>query len=130
MIQVGVFRIFGNELENPVDDNKVALELHNVRKQALHEVFDNQQTIEISDWGQTDDSQPHEFVSIAISIGAVALTDHVLIPAEKFIFEKIADNAIDTVFEKSIFCGAGGGTFAAVGDVTPSVKCLKKAIKP
>lgn len=102
MIQVGVFRIFGNELENPVEDNKVALQLHNNRKQALHDVFDNQKDVEVSDWGQTDDSQPHEFVTIAIGIGATALTNHVLIPAAKYIFEKIADKAIDTVLEKSV----------------------------
>lgn len=102
MIQIGVFRIFGDELENPVEDNKVALQLHNNRKQALHDVFDNQRDIEIADWGQTDDSHPHEFVSIAIGIGATALTNHVLIPAAKFILEKLADKAIDTVMEKSV----------------------------
>jgi len=102
MMEVGVFRIFGNELENPVDDNKVALQLHNKRKQALHDVFDNQQDVEVADWGKTDDSQPHEFVEIAIGIGATALTNHVLIPAAKYIFEKLADKAIDTVMEKSV----------------------------
>jgi hypothetical protein len=102
MIQIGVFRIFGNELEQPVNDNEVALQLHNNRKQALHDVFDNQTDIEINDWGDTDDSQPHEFVSIAIGIGATALTNHVLIPAARYIFEKIADKAIDTVLEKSV----------------------------
>jgi hypothetical protein len=30
------------------------------------------------------------------------LTNHVLIPAAKYIFEKIADKAIDTVLEKSV----------------------------
>jgi len=102
MIQIGVFRIFGNELEQPLNDNEVALQLHNNRKQSLHDVFDNQKEIEVLDWGQTDDSQPHEFVSIAIGIGATALTNHVLIPAAKYIFEKIADKAIDTALEKSV----------------------------
>jgi hypothetical protein len=101
-ITVGVLRIFGNELEKPVADCDVALLLHNNRKQALHDLFDNRQDIEILDWGQTDDSHPHEFVSIAIGIGATALTNHVLIPAAKFIFEKLADKAIDTVMEKSV----------------------------
>ena len=30
------------------------------------------------------------------------MTNHVLIPAAKYIFEKIADKAIDTVLEKSV----------------------------
>jgi ribose 5-phosphate isomerase RpiB len=102
MIQVGVFRIFGDELQKPVLDTDVALQLHNNRKQALHDVFDNQQGIEVADWGQTDDSQPHEFVSIAVGIGATVVANHVLIPAAKFIFEKLADKAIDTVLEKSV----------------------------
>jgi hypothetical protein len=101
-ISIGVFRIFGNELENPVDDYKVALQLHNIRKQSLHDVFDNQKELDVIDWGQTDDSQPHEFVSIAIGIGATALTNYALIPAAKFVFEKIADKAIDNVLEKAV----------------------------
>ena len=101
-ISIGILRIFGDELENPVVDSDVALQLHNNRKQSLHDVFDNQQEIEVLDLGQTDDSQPHEFVSIAIGIGATALTNHVLIPTAKFIFEKIADKAVDTALEKSV----------------------------
>jgi hypothetical protein len=31
-ISIGVFRIFGNELEKPVYDIEVALQLHNNRK--------------------------------------------------------------------------------------------------
>lgn len=101
-ISIGIFRVFGNELEKPVADIDVALQLHNNRKQALHDVFDYRQDVVVADWGQTDDSQPHEFVSIAIGIGATALVNHVLIPAAKYIFEKIADKAIDTVLEKSV----------------------------
>ncbi len=102
MIEIGIFRIFGDELDQPVIDIEVALQLHNNRKQALHDVFDNQQDVQVASWGDTDDSQPHEFVTIAVSIGATALANHVLIPAAKFIFEKIADKAIDTVLEKSV----------------------------
>ena len=80
-ISIGIRRILGEELEPPVNDNDVALQLHNNRRQALHDVFDNQTDIEINDWGDTDDSQPHEFVSIAIGIGDAVLTNHVLIPA-------------------------------------------------
>lgn len=101
-ISIGIFRIFGEELKQPINDNEVALQLHNNRKRALNDVFDNQQDIVVSDWGDTDDSQPHEFVTIAIGIGAAALTNHVLIPAVKYIFEKIAEKAIDTVLEKSV----------------------------
>jgi len=100
-ISIGVNRIFGDELEPPVNDNDVALQLHNNRKQALHDVFDNQKDVEV-DWGKTDDSEPHEFVLIAIGIGSTVLTNHVLIPAAQYIFEKIADKAIDTVLEESV----------------------------
>lgn len=103
MITVGVYRIFGGELEKPIHDPEVALQFHNMRKEALHDVFDNQDNVSIQNWGETDDTQPHEFVSLAIAtIGTTALTNYVLIPAIKFIFERIADKAIDTAMEKSV----------------------------
>lgn len=101
-LSIGIFRIFGNELEQPVNDMDVALQLHNNRAQALYDIFNNQQDIEVYDWGDTNDSQPHEFVTIAIGIGSAAFTNHVLIPAAKYIFEKIADKATDTVLEKAV----------------------------
>lgn len=101
-LSIGVFRIFGNELEQPVPDHLVAQQLHDNRKLAIHDIFDNQQEMQVTEWGQTNDSGPHEFVTIAVSIGATAFTNHVLIPAAKYIFEKIADKAIDTAIEKSV----------------------------
>jgi hypothetical protein len=48
-LSIGVSRVFGNELEKPVNDNEVALQLHNNRKQAFHDVLDNQKDVEVAD---------------------------------------------------------------------------------
>ena len=102
MINVGVYRIFGQELTPPVNDQMVDLQLHHVRRQSLHDIFDQHPEIEVTDWGDTDDSQPHEFVSIALVIGAPLVANHVIIPAVKYLFEKLAEKAVDTVLEKSV----------------------------
>ena len=101
-ISIGIYRIFGRELEIPIDDDEVKLKLHNKRKVALHETFDNQEEIVVNHWGQTDDEQPHEYVEIIVSAGATLFVNHVVIPVAKKIFEKLADKAIDTVLEKSV----------------------------
>jgi hypothetical protein len=101
-LKIGIDRIFGYDPGVGVKDEEFALQFHNTRKLALHDVFDNQKDIEVIEWGQTDDSEPHEYVEILIGIGATALTNQILIPAAKKIFEKIADKTIDTALEKSV----------------------------
>src|SRR5687768_2953124 len=101
-ISIGIFRTFGNELEQPINDNAVALQLHNKRKNALHETFDRQNEVEVKSWGQTDDTTPHEYVEIIIGALLPALTSHVILPAVKYLFQKIADKAIDTTLEKTV----------------------------
>jgi hypothetical protein len=88
-IKVGVFRRLDNRFENLGDDSPRALELHNRRKEALHEVFDGRKSVEVIDWGQTDDAQPHEFVEIVV--GALAVK--VFQPGLKFLGQKLAEKA-------------------------------------
>jgi hypothetical protein len=101
-IELGVYRVRGWELDTKQDDEKIALEFHDLRKDSLHEILDSQNEIEIKNWGDTDDQQPHEFVTIVVGIVAPAVANHVVIPVLKKVFEKIADKAVDTVFEKAV----------------------------
>lgn len=101
-LEIRILRVFGNELSQPVMDSDVSVELHNNRAQALHDIFDNNNELEVLDWGQTDDDRPHEMVAIVVGIGATALTNTVLIPAGKYIFEKLADKVVDTVLENAV----------------------------
>ena len=101
-LKLGFQRLYGMELIPPVNDNDVSLELHQNRAFALHEVFDNENEINVLNWGGTDDPGPHEYVSLVIALILPALAKHVVLPAVKYMFEKIADKAIDTIFEKTV----------------------------
>lgn len=68
IITVGIYRVWGDELIPPIlNDNEVALMLHNNRKEALHEIFDNEPSLSISNWGDANSVEPHEFVEIIIN---------------------------------------------------------------
>ena len=94
-IKVGVFRRLDNRFENLSDDSPQALELHNRRKEALHEVFDGRKSVEVIDWGQTDDAQPHEFVEIVVGAPAVKVFRYAVVPGLKFLGQKLAEKAVD-----------------------------------
>lgn len=93
-VRIGVKRIFGFELSKAVPDEDVAMELHTNRKDALHEVFDGQ-VVQVKDWGQTDDTQPHEYIELVVDVGTFLWTNPIVIPVAKWIFEKLADKALD-----------------------------------
>jgi hypothetical protein len=101
-LKLGFYRIFGQELVPPAIDTDVSIMLHQNRALALHEVFDDVTEITVLNWGDTDDAAPHEYVSLAVGLIGPVLVKHVVLPAVKSMFEKIADKAIDTVFEKAV----------------------------
>jgi len=78
------------------DDSSRALELHNLRKDALHAVFDGDRAIEVKDWGDTDDSVPHEYVEVVVGAAATAIFKYALVPGVKWLGTKLAEKAIDT----------------------------------
>jgi hypothetical protein len=94
-IELGVYRRLDNRVEGLSDDSTRAVELHNRRKHALHDIFDQEAQLQIIDWGLTDDETSHEFVTILMSaLGSVAFT-YVVVPGLKFVAEKLAEKAID-----------------------------------
>lgn len=94
-IKVGVYRRLDNRFENLPDDSPRAIELHNRRKEALHEVFDTQKSVEVLNWGDTDDTPPHEFVELVVGAVAVPAFQYVLGPGLKFLAQKLAEKAVD-----------------------------------
>jgi hypothetical protein len=52
-VRLRVYRRLDNRFEGLSDDSPRALELHNRRKGALHDVLDSQNGIEVVDWGLT-----------------------------------------------------------------------------
>lgn len=47
---------------------ETTLRSHERRKQALHEIFDQQTGVLVADWGRTDDTEPHEYVELVLEI--------------------------------------------------------------
>src|SRR5262249_30567039 len=94
-LMLGVYRRLDNRFEGLSDESPRALELHNRRKFALHDVFDRQKEVTVSDWGKTDDTTPHEFVELSIGALASAVFTYAIVPGIKYVGEKLAEKAVD-----------------------------------
>jgi hypothetical protein len=97
-LKLGVYRRLDNRFEDLGDDSPRAMELHNRRKEALHSAFDGDPVIEVTSWGETDDSRPHEFVEVALSAGAMAVFHYAIVPGIEWLGRKLAEKAVDTAF--------------------------------
>ena len=95
LILLGVYRNLDNRTKGLPDDSPYALELHNRRKTALHDVLDRQKNFKVLDWGNTDDTGPHEWVEISIGAIASAGFTYAIVPGLKFVAEKLVEKAID-----------------------------------
>jgi hypothetical protein len=97
MVQVtlAVYRRLDNRDEGLSDDSPRALELHNLRKQALHDALDGRGEVRVLDWGETDDSGPHELVTIVVGAVGAALLTGVVLPAVRLLGQKLAEKAVD-----------------------------------
>jgi len=93
---LGVYRRLDNRFEGLSDDSPRALELHNRRKDALHAVFDIDPVIRVMNWGDIDDTRPHEFVEVALGAAATAAFQYAIVPGIKWLGTKLAEKAIDT----------------------------------
>ncbi len=96
-IKIEVCRRLDNRFEDPPqkDDSPRALELHLRRGQALHEVLDGAEMLQVLDWGETDDSKAHEFVSILIGIATHAVFQYAFVPGLKLLGEKLAEKLVE-----------------------------------
>ena len=94
-IKLGVFRRF-DDREGHEEGFKYSLELHNNRKNALHEIFDTTENqVRVSDWGQTDDTQPHELVELVLGVVGSAAFQYIVVPGIQFLAKKLAEKLID-----------------------------------
>ena len=104
-ITLEVYRRLDNRFEGLRDDSPRALELHNRRRDTLHAVLDGDHIIRVTDWGDTDDSGPHELVELALGAGATAVFQYAIVPGVKWLGLKLAEKAVDTAlgeFTKAI----------------------------
>jgi hypothetical protein len=95
-VVVGVYRRLDNRLEGLDDHSPRALELHNRRKEALHDAFDADPAMRVTNWGDTDSATSHEYVEIAVAAAASATFHYAIVPGMTWLAQKIAEKAVDT----------------------------------
>ncbi len=100
-IQLGVFRRLDNRLEGLDDQSPRAVELHERRKRALHEVLDTDVAWSILSWGDTDDVRAHEWVELLLAATGAKLAA-VAVPALTFLGGILVKSAVDTVTSEAI----------------------------
>lgn len=102
-VTLGVYRRLDNRREGLSDKSARALELHNRRKEALHEVLDGEAYIQVVSWGSTNDSLPYEYVELILSIAAPIAFQQIVVPGAQWLSqklaEKIADKALTALIE-------------------------------
>ncbi|WP_378184128.1 hypothetical protein [Aquimarina sp. SS2-1] len=100
-LAIGVFRRFDHELVTDHNDSETELALHNRRKDALIDVFENEDQIIVKDWGQTKDTEPHEFVELVLGIVGTAVFNYAIVPGLKYVGEKLAEKLVDDAISNS-----------------------------
>lgn len=102
-VTLSVYRRLDNRSEGLDDQSPRGFELHNLRKKALHDVFDTADAATVTSWGKTDDStQTHEIVEIVVAAVTPVLTKYVVAPALKYVGEKLAKKAVDKTSQKLV----------------------------
>lgn len=101
-LALGVYRRLDNRFEGLGDDSPRALELHNRRRDALHEVFEASTSLTVVEWGETDDTRPHEFVELVLGAVASAVFSYAIVPGLKFLGEKLAEAAVDHATSEAV----------------------------
>jgi hypothetical protein len=94
-LRLGVYRRLDNRFEGQSDDSPRALELHVRRKNALHAALDGAPGLHVVDWGDTDDSESHEFVELIVGFAGAAFT-YAVVPSLLWLGKKLAEKAVDT----------------------------------
>src|SRR5512140_3661609 len=94
-IKLWVYRRLDNRFEGLSDNSPRALELHNRRKLALHDVLDGEEkSIDVS-WGGTDAKESREVVDLILIPLASAVFTYAIVPGLKYVGEKLAEKAVD-----------------------------------
>jgi hypothetical protein len=88
-IELTVCRNLDNRVRDLPDDSPYAVELHNRRRDALHEALSGWT---VDDWGNTDTPEAHEEVTLLIN--AVPHVLHVVSPAAAWIGTELAKAGI------------------------------------
>jgi hypothetical protein len=101
-LKIDVYRRLDNRWEGLADDSDRALELHKLRRHALHKIFDGNPDIGAIDWGLTDGTASHEVITLTVVPAAVAGFHYIVLPVAAWLAGKLADKAFDAAWDKFV----------------------------
>jgi hypothetical protein len=101
-IDLGVFRRLDNRFEHLPDESPRGVELHVMRKEALHEALDGDDEWTVEDWGLTDDTDSHEFVEILLSVASNPQVHHAVIAGLGWVGVELAKAGIDEFAKQAV----------------------------
>lgn len=99
---LGVVRRLDNRLEGLPDDSPRGLELHDRRKEALHSVLDGDTSLQVINWGKTNDCESREFVELSIVAVADAVFKYAVVPGLLWLGKKLAEKTVDAVASEAV----------------------------
>lgn len=99
---LGALRNLENRELNLPDNSPMALDAHVQRGASLHEAFDVDAGVVVLDWGDTDDKESHEHVTIEVAIVGHAVFQYAVLPGIKWLGEKLVEKAVDAALTEGI----------------------------
>ena len=101
-LSIEVYRLLDNRAEGLSDDSPRGLELHKLRQAALHEVLDGDPAIHVTRWGDTDDTQSHELVTVSLTILGTTVMNYAVTAAGKWLADKLTEKAFDLTLGQAL----------------------------
>ena len=89
LFRVGVYRV------QIGDTNTLSLERHQARAAALRAEFTQDDDVQVLDWGDNDDPQPHEFVELLVEVVSSPAVQAAVTSVITWIGMKLAEKAVD-----------------------------------
>ena len=103
LVKLKVCRRLDNRLEGLDDKSPRAADLHRMRSRALHDMLDDDPTWSVNDWGEADDTQPHEWVELWLHFQEQAANLAPLaVPALAYVGKVLLDTAIGTLTVEAV----------------------------
>lgn len=100
-VLLSVYRRLDNRSEGLADDSPRALELHDRRKEALHEAL-TAEGWDVQDWGTTDDARPHELVELVVAIATNPQLQTAVLSASGWVAIEVVKASIGTMAAEAV----------------------------
>ncbi len=98
-VRLAVYRRLDNRFEGLDDQSARGVELHNLRRAALHEALDDDRDVVVLDWDATDDTESHELVELLVALVSSPVVTTVATGAMVWLASRVEDAVSDVVVD-------------------------------